>query len=147
MKENQVDQIYEAVRKINHAYEVWALHHGLTLYEMQVYYIMMSKEQQRITQKDLCKKLDAPKTSMNSIIKKQVQRGYIELNVNSDNRREKIVTLTNKGKEFAETLILPLYRYEQDAFDTLDKQAVQTTITIQNQFADQLLKKVGEHDE
>ena len=70
----------------------------MTLYEMQIYYRIMErslqKEQAYITQKELCDELDAPKTSINSIIKRQLKTGYIEMEVNPANRREKIISLT-----------------------------------------------------
>ncbi|MBU5488709.1 hypothetical protein KQI77_11285 [Clostridium sp. MSJ-8] len=64
MLRNRIDRMYEAVRKINQTYEIWASSHGLTLYEMQIYYEMMKNKDEIVTQKDLCLKLDAPKTSM-----------------------------------------------------------------------------------
>lgn len=78
---NKVDQIYDSVKKINQAYEIWAANHNLTLYEMQIYCIIIESGKQTITQKELCKQLDAPKTSINSIIKKQLNTGRIKMDV------------------------------------------------------------------
>ena len=147
MNREKIDRIYESVRKINHAYEVWAAAHGLTLYEMQIYYVILSKGEDAITQKNLCMELDAPKTSINSIIKKQLRAGYIEMQTNPQNKREKIISLTRQGQVFAESLIQPLFRYEEEAAEMLDDEEMEAAIVAQNRFADLLLGKVEKNYE
>lgn len=147
MVRDRIDRMYEAVRKVNQAYEVWASRHGLTLYELQIYYEMIKNEDASMTQKDLCRKLDAPKTSINSIIKKQLQTEYIEMHVNPHNKREKILSLTPEGERFAKSLVERLFRYEEEAADTIAADEMEAAIRIQNQFAKDLLEKVEEKDE
>lgn len=142
MNRDKVDRMYEAVRKTNQIYEIWSAAHGLTLYEMQIYYELIKNGGAAITQKDLCLKLDAPKTSINSIIKKQLQSGRIEMNVNSLNKREKMLSLTDDGQKFARKLIEPLLQYEEEAASMIDDKEMEAAIMIQNRFADILLEKV-----
>ena len=54
MSRDRIDRLYEAIRRADQAYEVWAAAHGLTLYELQIYYEMMKNEGEAIRQKDLC---------------------------------------------------------------------------------------------
>ena len=140
----RVDQIYEAVRCVNDVYEEWASAHGLTLYEMQIYYVIIGRQQMSITQKRLCEELDAPKTSINSIIKKQLQAGYIELRVNQQNKREKIVSLTESGASYARELIMPLMEMEEAAVAQFEDAAVENVIHTQGVFAGKLKKLIGE---
>lgn len=147
MTRNRIDRMYEAVRKINQAYEKWSALHGLTLYEMQIYYEIMKSGEAAVTQKDLCMKLDAPKTSINSIIKKQVQAGCIEMNVNALNKREKVISLTKSGQKFAKELIEPLFQYEEEAAGQICNSEMETAIETQNKFADILLGKVEQNNE
>lgn len=142
MKRRKIDRIYEAVQKINQVYDIWAVSHGLTLYEMQMYYEMLRSDNQVMTQKNLCQKLDAPKTSINSIIKRQLQTGYIELHINPQNKREKVISLTKAGKDFAQKLVNPLLKYENEAAAMLDDEELEIAIAVQNRFADILLEKV-----
>lgn len=142
MNRNKIARIYEADRRINRVYEIWSSAHGLTLYEMQIYYVIMEKESRTITQKDLCQELDAPKTSINSIIKKQLRTGYIEMNVNPLNKREKVISLTESGKTYAEQLIQPLFQYEEEVISMISDEEIETAIMVQNKFADLLLGKV-----
>lgn len=142
-----VDLIYDSVKQINSVYEKWSLKHGLTLYEMQVYYVLLQKKEERITQKELCEILDAPKTSVNSMIKKQIQQGYVELCVNEKNKREKIVKLTQDGMVFAKQLILPLFKMEEEAISMLDMNKIEQAIDVQLRFANALREKMGDEDE
>ena len=66
----KIDRIYESAQKIDQVYDVWATKHKLTLYEMMMFYEIFQKENREITQKELSMKLGAPKTSVNSLIKK-----------------------------------------------------------------------------
>lgn len=147
MTRERVDRMYEAVRKVDQAYERWASLHGLTLYELQIYYEMMQCGETEITQKDLCRKLDAPKTSVNSIIKKQVQAGYIEMNVNPSNKREKVVSLTERGQRIAKELVEPLFWYEEEAMAQISRDQMEAAIETQTRFAEILLGKVEQQDE
>ena len=142
MKQTKIEQLCESARKIDHVYEVWATAHGLTSCEMQIYYVIMKKEKAVITQKELCMELDAPKTSINSIIKKQLNAGYIEMHPNPENRREKMISLTESGRRFAENLVFPLSRYEEEAAEMLDEKEIEAVVTVQNRFAELLLEKI-----
>ena len=131
-KRERVDGIYEAIQKVNQVYGKWASAHGMTLYEMQIYYRIMErslqKEQAYITQKELCDELDAPKTSINSIIKRQLKTGYIEMEVNPANRREKIISLTET----------------EEAAAQFTEQEMTEVIRMQEKFADALAKSMEE---
>lgn len=144
MNRSKINKIYDAVKNVDRAYEVWASSHGLTLYEMQIYYVILENGGCAITQKDLCTKLDAPKTSINSIIKKQLNANRIEMEVNPTNKREKIIILTHEGKKFAEDIILPLFKYEEEALSFISDNEFETAVSVQTRFANNLLKKVGQ---
>lgn len=144
MSRNNVDRIYDAVKKINRAYEAWSDLHGLTLYEMQMFYVIWCRESRCITQKELCQELDAPKTSVNSIIKRQLQAGWIVMEVNPRNKREKVISLTEAGETFAKRLIEPLLAYEEEAAAQMNDEEVETAVRVQNRFADCLLERIGQ---
>ena len=136
----KIDRIYESAQKIDQVYDVWATKYKLTLYEMMMFYEIFQKENREITQKELSMKLGAPKTSVNSLIKKQLNAGYIWMQVNPQNKREKIISLTESGERFARNLVQPLF--EEEVIGMLDDRDVETVITVQNKFADILLSKM-----
>ncbi len=147
MDRTKINKIYDAVKKVNRAYEAWADKYGLTLYELQIYYEIVENGCMPITQKDLCMRLDAPKTSINSIIKKQLKTDRIKMEVNPLNKREKIIALTKEGREFAENVVLPLYKYEIEALASIAEDDFNNAVKVHTQFADNLLEKAGICDE
>ena len=57
-------------KKVNRAYEVWASSHGLTLYELQIYYVIIESGNRMITQKDGCLGCDACQRNGGTCIQK-----------------------------------------------------------------------------
>ena len=115
----------------------------LTLYEMMMFYEIFQKENREITQKELSMKLGAPKTSVNSLIKKQLNAGYIWMQVNPQNKKRKDHITDRKWRTFfARNLVQPLFQYEEEVIGMLDDRDVETVITVQNKFADILLSKM-----
>lgn len=144
MERIKINKIYDAVKKVNRAYEIWAAKHGLTLYEMQIYYVIVENGGGAITQKDLCTQLDAPKTSINSIIKKQLKTNRIEMSVNPLNKRKKVITLTKEGEKFANNLVLPLFEYENEIVSKIDEKELEIAVKVENDFANGLIEKVND---
>lgn len=144
MERIKINKIYDAVKKVNRAYEIWPAKHGLTLYEMQIYYVIVENGGGAITQKDLCTQLDAPKTSINSIIKKQLKTNRIEMSVNPLNKREKVITLTKEGEKFANNLVLPLFEYENEIVSKIDEKELEIAVKVENDFANGLIEKVND---
>lgn len=144
MERIKINKIYDAVKKVNRAYEIWAAKHGLTLYEMQIYYVIVENGGGAITQKDLCTQLDAPKTSINSIIKKQLKTNRIEMSVNPLNKREKVITLTKEGEKFANNLVLQLFEYENEIVSKIDEKELEIAVKVENDFANGLIEKVND---
>lgn len=64
------------------------------------------------------------------------------MRVNPQNKREKIISLTENGERYAEKLIRPLLQYEEEAVGMLEDREVETIIAAQNKFADILLSKM-----
>lgn len=91
---------------------------------------------------DKSTKLDAPKTSINSIVKKQIKAGYIEMNVNPKNKREKMLSFTSSGRKFAKNLIQPLVQYEDEATEMLMDEEMETAIMTQVKFVSLWTKKI-----
>ncbi|TKZ35473.1 MarR family transcriptional regulator [Brachyspira catarrhinii] len=58
-----------------------------------------------ISQKTLCEILTLPKQTVNASITYFYRKGYIKLIENPENRREKIIHFTDKGKKYSESVI------------------------------------------
>jgi hypothetical protein len=66
------------------------------------------------------------------------------MEVNPANRREKIISLTETGKQYARELVLPLFQSEEEAAAQFTEQEMTEAIRMQEKFADALAKSMEE---
>ena len=61
-------------------------------------------------------------------------------------RREKIISLTETGKQYARELVLPLFQSEEEAAAQFTEQEMTEVIRMQEKFADTLAKSMEENE-
>lgn len=140
---DRVNAVFEAVNVIDRTYEKWCKKLGIEYYDMIMYYTLVEYDDVPITQKQICEDMDIPKTTVNSVIKKQIRLGYIELQVNPDNRKEKWIILTDKGKKYAHDLIDPLFKIEEESITLLSDEKIEEITRSLSIYSNSLKKKLG----
>lgn len=139
---DKIDLIYSSVNGIDRIYQKWAKSQNIGYYDMLLYYALMEIDNQGMTQVQFYKELDIPKTTVNSIVKNQLKQGYIYFEVNPENKKEKLIYLSESGLEYAKKLILPLFAIEEYAASLLDDQEVEMFSKILSTYAQGLLEKM-----
>lgn len=72
------------------------------------------------SQKQICEEWFIPKTTLNTIVKECSRSGYITL-IHEEHSKEKVVSITENGREYAHEMLQGLYRAEGRALKkTLD---------------------------
>lgn len=66
------------------------------------------------TQAEICEEWLMPKTTLNTIVRECIKEGYVRL-LPSDNVKEKLVILTDKGRSYAGEILALFYRVEDEA--------------------------------
>jgi DNA-binding MarR family transcriptional regulator len=140
---DRVNQIYEAVNTIEKIYEKWSKSQGIGYYDMQLYYSLVENDGKPMTQKQICDEMDVPKTTINSIVKNQLKLGYIRLDVNPSNRKEKLISLTPQGKKYAEKLIYPLFEIEESSVELLNEEDIELMTKLLYKYANSLIEKMN----
>lgn len=138
----KVNALYEAVWEISHIYEKWSKSKGLSYYEMQFYYAILEREEESMTQKQLWDELECPPTTISSIVKKHEQLGYIQLEVNPKNKKEKFIRLTSKGTAFAHELIDPLFSMEEDAVSIINEDELKQINQVISLYGNRLVERM-----
>lgn len=95
----------------NGRYSSWAASRNINYYLLLVLYTLEGQE--AMTQKKICIGTGLTKQTVNSVIRALKENGYIELAPGKEDRREKQVTLTEKGIAYAKELIAPLREMER----------------------------------
>lgn len=123
---------YHVWSHMNELYARWAEHHGvgsntlMILYGLDIYGDM--------TQKMLSEHCGIPKQTVNNVIKSLQKDGYILLTSGTRDRREKLVSMTRAGKDYAASILKPLYELEQQTIDLVGEERVVQMLEVGNLF-------------
>lgn len=110
----------------NGLYSSWAASKGINYYLMFVLYAL--EGQKAMTQKKICNCTGLTKQTVNSVIRSLKEEGYIELIPGSQDRREKQITLTERGIAYSSELITPLRELEHRALQIMGSDRVRQMI-------------------
>ncbi|MFU2113624.1 MarR family transcriptional regulator [[Pasteurella] aerogenes] len=112
---NILEQIGDVCTQVNLSYAVFAKNHHINANELAIFYTLWTQEQ--VTQKYIADKYHLAKQTINSLCKRLETDGFIASNVKENNKREKVISLTDKGKAFAQPIIVPLLKQEEQVID------------------------------
>lgn len=142
---HQLEQINAVYNKTNAAYGKWAKRYGLSYNSLMILYIMEGKDS--CTQKYICEELLLPKSTVHSILLDFIQKGYMELEASPDNKKEKIVILTDSGKEFSNSILSRLHAMEIRAMENLGPDLCGQMVYSNLLYCDFFQKEVDSKDE
>ena len=71
------------------------------------------------SQKEICDNWDLPRSTVNTIMKELEAGGYVELLQIKGEKRELLVKLTDKGKEYSTFLLKDLYNIEKRVYERI----------------------------
>ncbi|WOO37994.1 MarR family transcriptional regulator [Anaerocolumna sp. AGMB13020] len=95
------------------------------------------------TQKIICERTMLPKQTVNNVIKKLIEQGYLQLEEIPDNSKSKRILFTKKGKEFAEPMIKHIQDAENTAMEQLSESHQEELLYIMELY-DQAFRKAME---
>ena len=103
-----------ATEKMDGAYYLYSRKKGAKENVMTLLYALDDGEAH--LQQQICRDWLIPKTTLNTNVKELVAGGYITL-AQGDGTREKMMTLTDSGRAYAEKLLGRVYQAEQAALE------------------------------
>lgn len=112
---NMLEQIGDVCTQVNLSYAVFAKNHHINANELAIFYTLWTHGQ--ATQKHIADKYHLAKQTINTLCKRLEADGLITSNTGANNKREKIMRLTDKGKAFAQPIIIPLLKQELQVID------------------------------
>lgn len=109
-------------------YEDYARKSGISYNSL--YILNAIQQNENCTQKLICEKTLLPKQTVNNVVTAFFKSGYIELLELPENRRIKTIHLTEKGMEYADTLIPHIHQADQSAMQTLTEEQQDTLLRL-----------------
>ena len=116
--ERPVARFIEKWRFLGHIHEEYAKSRGMTLMAFMVLEIIYMNPG-CCTQKLICEQSLYAKQSVNAIIRTLWTRGYVVLNVDDRDRRNRSIVLTEKGQKYADKIIGEYLIVEKEAMEHL----------------------------
>lgn len=136
MEKLNTDSLNYLNQKINELVSLYrgvASPHGVSENEFWIWYalIVMGGE---YSQQDICGVWTLSKQTVNSIVSNMVKKEYARLEVVPGTRNKKIIRLTDAGRAFGESVVMPIFEAEKRAVDRLSDEEKLACITAFNKY-------------
>ncbi len=119
-------------------------HFELTSCELWIFYYLLLSDRS-MTQKDMCQQMFFPKQTINSAVTNLSKKGMLTLEESPDNRKNKIISLTENGKKTAAETAQKLLQAEIKATEKLGPEKTALYNQLRAEYYD-LLKSEFEND-
>lgn len=138
--EAKVSDFCEAWQSLNIIYEDYARNNGISYTSLYILNAIIQIE--NCTQKKICERTLLPKQTVNNVITAFFKNGYVELNELPENRRVKIIRLTERGKSYADTLIPHIHKADCKAMETLTEEEQDLLVGLIKKYARSFRKEM-----
>lgn len=140
---NQIKLVNTALSGTLDLYRIWAKKNQLNYNALVILYTL--DDFKSCTQKQICQWWALPKQTVHGILLDFEKKDYIAITANKENKRERLITLTDSGKEFARAILEPLYKMEENAMKKLGSELRNQLIQSNTRYYE-LLKEEIEND-
>lgn len=131
--DKSIKAITSAVDRTDYLYEKWAKKLGVNNYVSRIMYMLYLSEVNR--QKEMVENYGMPKQTVNTVITELQKKGYIILIPDENDKRSKIIKLTQEGINYANKIVTPLLDCEIRVLKKMGTQRVEMLIDTMNQYA------------
>ena len=121
-----------AWQSLSMIYEDYARKAGISYNSL--YILNAIQQNENCTQKLICEKTLLPKQTVNNVTTAFYKSGYIELLELPENRRIKTIRLTEKGRQYADTLIPHIHDADLNAMGKLTEEQQDTLLSLMNTY-------------
>ena len=132
-----IDKSYNIWFGMNSVYEMWAKKNNLTNNSLMTLYVISSLGLEA-TPKQIIERLQLPKQTVNSTLNTLEKKGYLHREQDTQNKRQKIIKLTESGKAFTDEILEALYQYEYQAYAQLSAEERTMLISINEKLLEYL---------
>lgn len=135
-KSHSIEAYWESYKDLDRIYSRFAKECGLSDGE---YWALVMIKEGCSTQAEIREEFSLNKQTIHSAIKQLVKKGFIRLETNENNQREKKILLTKEGRDLVKDHIEAMVRLEKKAWDSMKKEE-QEQLTVISQRYNELLE-------
>ena len=127
-------------------YDEYAKRHGMLMKTLLVVNVLFYSEE-GMTQTEICRRTFQSKQTVKLIIKNLLQENYVTVAEVPENKRNKIVRMTEAGRGYCEKVVRHITWAEDTAMSMFTPEEQQTLIDLSRTFTKNLAKLVNEETE
>ena len=114
----RLEMINQQMQELKGIYRGAISNFGISENEFWIWYVLINVDV-KLSQQDICGLLSFSKQTVNNIISNMVKDNYITLEVVPGTRNRKNIHLTEEGRKFGESIIIPISDAEARAFERI----------------------------
>ncbi|MDO4944775.1 MAG: MarR family transcriptional regulator [Ruminococcus sp.] len=141
--DNYIKEVTAVVNRTDYLYEKWSKHQNVNSCVSKIMYMLRSADM--TTQKEMAECYGMPKQTVNTVISELHKKEYIQLIPDENDKRSKIIKLTDKGEKYADEIVTPLLDCEKKVLAEMGEERVKMMIDTMKQYADLLEKTMREY--
>lgn len=138
--ECEIQSCMKVMQSMDTMYEEYARRNGLTY--MSLYILETIYEKSICTQKLISEITLYPKQTVNMVIRSFLEKGWVALEPDKNDRRNKCIQLTESGRSFARQVVEPYWDAASDAFGELGCEERRVMVKTLNAFSNSFVNKV-----
>lgn len=142
----QLNKYYDVWLEYNNVYEEWAKAHGLSVNSLLVL-CAIHDDEENCTQKKISRRWLIPKQTINMVFKDFESKGFVEQFPMPEDKRNKVIRFTKKGKEYADTIVPELRKVELSVIEEMGVERMQQLNENMALFVKLFNKAEGRDDE
>ncbi len=116
--QEQINRYYQLWCDATQFYEKWSKQRGITYNTVLVLCTLLSN-QEHCTQKMICEQWGLPKQTVNTILKDFEKKAYVSFAYLPSDKRNKLISLTDDGREYANEISEALYNMDSYAAEKM----------------------------
>ena len=127
--QDHLSRFNQLFKQMDDIYRQTARESGLSECALWILYFLR-ETQTPLTQRQMCGLLMQPKQSINTALKKMESDGWITLSPSSEDRRSKVLSLTQTGMAIASRTADPILRAEAAAFSRFSSKELENYLAL-----------------
>lgn len=137
----QINLVNVALSGTLDLYRIWAKKNHLNYNALLVLYTL--NDYKTCTQKQICEWWALPKQTVHGILMDFEEKKYITMSANAENKRERLVSLTEDGKKFVFPILAQLHKMEENAMEKMGSEKRNQLIVCNSEYYELLREEIN----
>lgn len=136
----QIKQVNKALSQTMDLYRLWAKKCNLNYHALLILYTL--NDYGVCTQKQICEWWALPKQTVHGILLDFEKKGYLNIEMNPENKRERFISFTKEGASFSKAVLSQLHQMEEQAMQQLGAERSQQLLDCTMDYCKLLRKEM-----